>query len=158
MKARGIARIIVVVKNLEEGMAFFSKLLGCKFNVQGEDAEAYGLRVALSYDGQIEMVSPKPGADTPWSRSVTKDLEEHGEGLRQVIFGVDDIEEGRKRAEELGLNIEHTVEYGLEEIDRYYGGRYAKYKEYFIEQKNTHGVHLILAQLDPRPGRIEPTN
>ena len=52
------------------------------------DTEKLGIRVALSWDAGIELVSPMPDKDN----FVTKIIEQRGEGLIGVVFAVDDVE------------------------------------------------------------------
>ena len=58
MKQRGINRVTMAVWDLEEGKAFYSKLLGATFHpVHDEDAAAHGVVCAIAWDAGIELVA-----------------------------------------------------------------------------------------------------
>jgi catechol 2,3-dioxygenase-like lactoylglutathione lyase family enzyme len=57
MKASGLDRVIVLVRDLDAAMEMFSTKLGVEF-VELEGAEADGQRACLSLDHQMELVSP----------------------------------------------------------------------------------------------------
>src|SRR5574340_1402396 len=116
MRARGVNRVTMVVRNLEQGVAFYSKLLGATFHsMNEEDAEKFGIRVMASWDAGIELVSPIPGRESAASQFLKK----HGEGLMGVVFAVDDVDAAKAAAEELGVPATYTLEYDKQTIDKY---------------------------------------
>ena len=147
MKPRGVNRVTIAVRDLEKGMALYSKLLGATFHDQSVPAEPFGLRCAISWDAGIEMVAPLPGRDS----FATSFLEEHGEGLMGVVFAVDDVEECRSRAEEMGISVLALIaDYDQDEINAYLQGRFKKYKEYMLNPADTFGVGPVIGQIEPR--------
>lgn len=146
MKPLGVNRVIMVVKDLDKSVDLYTRLLGCVFEDQSEAAEPHGVKVALSWDGGIEMCTPLPGRDS----LIKTFLEQHGEGLMGVIFSVDDVEEGRERAEKLGIEILGEIEFDQDQIKRFHKDRFRKYKEYALNPAQTCGVFMELAQIDQK--------
>ena len=59
MKQQGVNRVVMAVRDLEAGRAFYEELLGCTFHsANDEEASAFGVRVLMSWDGGIELVAP----------------------------------------------------------------------------------------------------
>ncbi|MBT4512221.1 MAG: hypothetical protein HOC20_08440 [Chloroflexi bacterium] len=147
MKPLGVNRVSIAVKDLEKGVEFYSKLLGATFfEATADDTEKLGIRVALSWDAGIELVSPMPDKDT----FVTKIIEQRGEGLIGVVFAVDDVEVAHDAAEKLGVGVWYTLDYSQEEIDKHLQGRFTKYKEYMLDPSTSYGVGPIIGQFEPK--------
>lgn len=146
MKPLGVNRVIMVVEDLDKAVDLYSSLLGCTFEDQSEASEPHGVRVALSWDGGIEMCTPLPGRDS----LIKTFLEERGEGLMGVIFSVDNVEEGHERAEMLGIEVLGAIEFDQDQIKRFHHDRFRKYKEYALNPAQTCGVFMELAQIEPR--------
>ena len=147
MKPLGVNRVVIAVKDFESGKQRYSKLLGATFHsTNDEEAAALGLRIAMSWDAGIELVSPLPDCDS----KVKRTIETRGEGLIGVVFNVDDIEKAREAAEELGIPIWYTVDYSQEQIDKYQQGRFKKFKEYMLDARAAHGVGAIIGQIEPK--------
>jgi methylmalonyl-CoA/ethylmalonyl-CoA epimerase len=147
MKPRGVNRVTIAVKDLEKGMALYSKLLGATFHDQCVPAEPFGLRCAISWDAGIELVAPLPGRDS----FVTSFLEKQGEGLMGVVFAVDDVEECCARAEKMGIGVLSLIaDYDENQIDAYLQGRFKKYKEYMLNPADTFGVGPVIGQIEPK--------
>jgi methylmalonyl-CoA/ethylmalonyl-CoA epimerase len=147
VKPLGVNRVSIAVKDLEKGVEFYSKLLGATFfEATADDTEKLGIRVALSWDAGIELVSPMPDKDT----FVTKIIEQRGEGLIGVVFAVDDVEVAHDAAEKLGVGVWYTLDYSQEEIDKHLQGRFTKYKEYMLDPSTSYGVGPIIGQFEPK--------
>jgi len=69
--------------------------------ITADDVVTLGIRVAISWDAGIELVSPMPERES----FVTEYLEERGEGLMGVVFAVDDVEAARHAAQALGVGV-----------------------------------------------------
>ncbi len=130
-RQRGINRVIVAVWDFESGKAFYEKLLGATFAPENDDGEAaaFGVRVAMAWDAGGELVSPIPGVDSP-SRS---EMEANGEGLKGVVFAVEDAHAALASAAELGLSAYYSLDYDQPNIDRKCQGRFDRFKEHFLE-------------------------
>jgi predicted enzyme related to lactoylglutathione lyase len=149
MKVKDINRVVIGVKDMDKGMEFYSKLLNITFyEVDKKLAGSFGARVAISWEGKIELVCPLPGRD-----SGAKGLLEHKEGLLGVIFNVDDADEARRTAEEMGVGIKATVEMNPEQIETYHQDRFKKFKEYFLNAEDTGNVSIILGQIEEKEKR-----
>ena len=143
MKPQGVNRVTIAVKDFEKAMAFYTRLLGATFHeATAEDAVALGVRVSMSWDAGIELVSPMQDRES----FVTEFIEERGEGLMGVVFAVDDVEEAHQAAQALGVGVWYTVDYSQEEIDRHLQGRFTKYKEYMLDADTSHGVGPVIGE------------
>ena len=143
MKPQGVNRVTIAVKDLEKGIDFYTRLLGATFHeATAEDVVTLGIRVAMSWDAGIELVSPMPDRES----FITEFLEQRGEGLMGVVFAVDDVDEAYKAAQALGIGVWYTVDYNQEEIDKHLQGRFTKYKEYMLEAETSYGVGPVIGE------------
>lgn len=147
MKSQGVNRVVIAVEDLQKAIELYSKLLGATFHGASPDAETYGVSVAMSWDAGIELACPLPGRDSP----IRKFIEKHGEGLMAVVFAVDDVDECRATAEQMGVGVLAMIaDYDQEQIDKYLQGRFKKYKEYMLNPADTCGVGPIVGQIEPK--------
>ncbi len=147
MKPQGVNRVTIAVKDLEKGIDFYAKLLGATFHeATADDVVTLGIRVAMSWDAGIELVSPMPERES----FVTEFLEQRGEGLMGVVFAVDDVEEAHKAAQALGVGVWYTVDYDQEEIDKHLQGRFTKYKEYMLDAGTSGGIGAVIGEFKPK--------
>lgn len=129
MNQQGVNRVVIAVRDLEAGQAFFEQLLDCTFHSANDDeAAAFGVRMRFSWDAGIELVAPIPGADS----YVEKILDERGEGLIGVVWAVADADAAKAAGEELGVTTFHSLDYSQEEIDRDLQGRFTRYYQHFM--------------------------
>jgi len=148
MKPRGINRVIIAVRDIERAKALYSDLLGATFHDANWTGEPFGINVAISWDAGIELCAPMPGRQK--DSAMSPFLEEHGEGIVNVVFGVDDAEEARNRADRVGVPAVIPINYTQEEIDRHLGGLFKTYKEYFLDSAQKCGFSVTLGQIDPK--------
>ena len=144
MKPLGINRVVIAVRDLDRAVRFYSELLGATFHDASAGAEPFGIRAALSWDAGIELVAPLPGRDSVIARSI----EESGEGLRQVIFAVDDVDEARLKVEQMGIRVVQTIEFTQDQLREYFKDRFGKFKEYILNPTDTCGAQLVVGQFD----------
>ena len=144
MKPLGINRVVIAVRDLDRAVHFYSDLLGATFHDASVGAERFGIKAALSWDAGIELVAPLPGRDSVISRSI----EEQGEGLRQVIFAVDNVDETRAKAEEMGIGVVQTIELTEDELRRYFHDMFGKFKEHVLNPADICGAQLVVGQFD----------
>jgi catechol 2,3-dioxygenase-like lactoylglutathione lyase family enzyme len=148
MKVQGVNRVYIVVRDLDKGVAFYSKLLGATFNdakVEGK----FGVRAALSWDAGIEMLSPLPGSNSPWAMAMEQFLEKSGGGLFGVAFSVSSADEARTRAEGMGLGVT-LLEFNPDEIKQHFQDRFKIFKEYILNPEDAFGVSLTMVQIEPK--------
>jgi catechol 2,3-dioxygenase-like lactoylglutathione lyase family enzyme len=144
MKPLGINRVVIAVRDLDRAVRFYSELLGATFHDASAGAEPFGIKAALSWDAGIELVAPLPGRDSVIARSI----EESGQGLRQVIFAVDDVDEARLKLEHMGIGVVQTIEFTHDQLREYFKDRFGKFKEYVLNPADTCGAQLVVGQFD----------
>lgn len=133
-RERGVNRVVMLVRDLDAGRAFYEALLGCTFHaVNDEEAAAFGVRTIFSWDGGVELVAPLPGADS----HLESILEERGEGLIGVVWAVADADAAKAAAQEHGASTYYTLDYSQEQIDADLQGRFRRYYQHFIDGRGT---------------------
>jgi methylmalonyl-CoA/ethylmalonyl-CoA epimerase len=151
MKPQGVNRVVLAMKDPDEGTALYSGLLGATFHNASSTGELFGFNVDISWDAGIELCTPIPGRDSLISQLV----EQNGEGLFGVVFVVDDADAARDRAGELGMGVLFPIAYSQEEIDQQLQGRFKKYKEYFLNSMETCGFGLLVGEIEPKDAVAE---
>lgn len=128
-REQGVNRVVMAVRDLDDGRAFYEELLGCTFHsVDDEQAAAFGVRTVFSWDGGVELVAPIPGADS----YLEQIIEERGEGLIGVVWAVADADRAKQVAEARGISAYWSLDYGQSEIDEKLQGRFTRYYEHFL--------------------------
>jgi hypothetical protein len=89
-------------ENIEKNVADMEALTGLK--LQHLDLPGFGFEMYMSWEGGIGIVAPKGGPE-PRNQFLYDWLDERGEGVRSVIFGVADIEGQTERLAALGFNV-----------------------------------------------------
>ena len=145
MKTKDINRVAIVVKDFDRAVALYSELLNTTFYPL-VIAEGSGVHAAFSYDAGIEIASPIPGSNEPSALGLAQHIKEHGEGLYAVVFSVDNVEQARAKAEEMGIRVLRKVEVDQDEVKRSFQGRYSTFIEYFLNPEDTHGAFVVLGQ------------
>ena len=144
MKQKGINRIVIGVWDFEKGKDYFERLLGAEFAPENTDGEAaaFGVRVAMAWESGIELISPIPGIES----HVRDEMEKNGEGIKGIVFAVDDAEEAISRGKELGLLPYYDLDYDQEQINTKCQGRFSQYKEYFIAASDPLNTTVLLGE------------
>jgi len=144
MQQKGINRIVVAVWDFEKGKEYFEKLLGAEFAPENTDGEAasFGVRVAMAWEAGIELVSPLPNTQSP----IREEMEKNGEGVKGIVFAVDDADTAMKNGETLGLNSYYELDYTQKEINEKCQGRFTTYKEHFISAKEPLNATILLGE------------
>ncbi|MBW2418764.1 MAG: VOC family protein [Deltaproteobacteria bacterium] len=148
MSIKGINRIIVAVRDLEEAKSSYAELLGAVFHDANWTGEPFGIHVAISWNAGLELCAPMPGREGDCA--ITPFLEQHGEGVMNVVFDVQDADESLKRAEAAGVQAMASVDYTQAEIDQHLGGLFTRYKEYFLNASERCGYTITLGQLEKK--------
>lgn len=146
MKPQGVNRIVIAVKDIEKGKELYSKLLRATFHDANGTGEPMGINVAISWDAGIELIAPIPGKDV----FLEQLIEQNGEGIQAVVFGVDDADEARDMAENAEMNVLVPIDYSREEIDQHLEGMFTKYKEYVLDSTTKCGYTVMLGQIEPK--------
>lgn len=121
--------MVMAVRDLDAGRAFYERLLGCTFHPgNDEEAAAFGVRMLFSWDAGIELIAPIEGRDS----YIEKVIDERGEGLIGVVWAVADADAAKAAGDELGVSTFHTLDYSQDEIDANLQGRFRRYYEHFM--------------------------
>ena len=144
MKQKGVNRIVIGVWDFEKGKDYFERLLGAEFAPENTDGEAaaFGVRVAMAWESGIELISPIPGIES----HVRDEMEKNGEGIKGIVFAVDDAEEAISQGKELGLLPYYDLDYDQEQINTKCQGRFSQYKEYFIAASDPLNTTVLLGE------------
>ncbi len=144
MKQKGINRIVIGVWDFQKGKEYFEKLLGAEFAPENEDGEAsaFGVRVSMAWEAGIELISPLPGVQSP----VRDEMEKNGEGIKGIVFAVDDADHAMSQGNAMGLQSHYDLDYDQSQIDTKCQGRFTKYKEYFITAADPLHTTLLLGE------------
>jgi len=147
MKPLGVNRVTIAVRDIKKAVDVYSKLLNANFFYVTDTAEQYGIDAALSWDAGIELCAPLPGKQS----DISDFIEKRGEGLMSVYFAVDDIDEARVRAVELGAGIKATLEFDEETVDKHFQARFKDFREHLLaNQEATCGARVIVGQFNPK--------
>jgi methylmalonyl-CoA/ethylmalonyl-CoA epimerase len=146
MGCKGVNRVIIAVCDLEKGVSLYSNLLGTTFEDASWTGELFGISVAISWEAGIELCAPIPERESV----VSQFLEQNGEGVMSVVFGVQEIEEAKVQAESAGIPAVIPINFSQEEIDEHLGGHFKTYKEYVLNSAEACGFGIMLGQFDPK--------
>ena len=139
MKPSHIEHIGIAVKNLDESIRFYEKVLGLQcYNI--EEVKDQKVRTAFFQvgDTKIELLE-STGEDGP----ISKYIEKKGEGIHHIAYAVENIEQKLKEAQENGIRvIDKQPRKGAEGLDIA-----------FLHPKSTHGVLTELCE-DKTKNRI----
>jgi catechol 2,3-dioxygenase-like lactoylglutathione lyase family enzyme len=148
MVAKGINRIILAVRDLDKAKSYYAELLGATFNEANWTGEPFGIQVAISWNAGIELCAPIPGKERECV--LTPLLNERGDSLLNIVFNIDDADEGYARAKKLRIQAINAVDYTQEEIDLHLDGLFTRYKEYFLNTGAQCGYGITLGQFEAK--------
>ena len=141
-----VSHVVYCVRpeNLDRVAAFFRDALG----VQLEDSSRpeLGLRILVTLENGIELISPAPEIG-PAAERFTRFLDEHGEGVYDVVYGLDDLDAAAARAEALGVAVTHRGSFADQPP---WAGRFEALDETHLEP--FHGVRITLGRIIPKHG------
>ena len=137
---RKVSFVGILVKDIEEAQAHFTKVFGLKPWDMGI-VEMPGVTAVMFPLGgcAIELLQPTVGSDAPVGGDLARRLEKYGEGVCRLGLWVDNLDKEIKRLKKKGFPIVDTGGYG--KIGEEMGARMA-----FIHPKATHGVLIELDQ------------
>jgi len=131
----------MAVEDLDSGREFYEKLLGATFHAANDaEAEAFGVRILMSWDAGIELVSPIKGRDS----HIRTWIDKHGEGFAGLVFAVADADSCRDAANDLGLACFYTLDYSQDDIRDHLQGRFSRYYEHFLMSGGPLGRGTVL--------------
>jgi catechol 2,3-dioxygenase-like lactoylglutathione lyase family enzyme len=91
-------------ENLDKAAEFLTNVLGAKF--EDSSRPELGLRIFVSFENGLELIAPSPEVGVAGER-FTRFLDEHGEGVYNIVYGVADLDETADRAKPYGVNVTH---------------------------------------------------
>ena len=149
MKFKGVNRVVIAVRDLDEAVIVYSRLFNTTFKEGDGDMDAsYGIRAAVSWDAAIELVSPIPGSDAHMGQAVARFLDRNGGGVYSVVFSVDNVDEAYKQVTEMGFRVSGKFELDREQIGRLLDDRFKKFKQYSLSAADTLGVQVVIGQIE----------
>jgi len=140
--------VIVAVRDLEKSKTFYSRVLGATFHEANWTGAPFGIDVAISWDAGIELIAPMAGRERDCV--IAPFLEHRGEGVMNVVFGVDSGGQAKQRAEAAGMRTTHSLDFSQAEIDAHLDGLFRKYEEHVLDSTGRCGFSITLAQIDPK--------
>lgn len=146
MGLRGVNRIMIAVKDLDQAKQLYTDLLGATFEDAHWTGEPFGIRVAIAWDAGIELCAPIPGREN--DSAVSQFLSTRGDGVMCVFFGVDDGDAAMRRAATHGYSFVNALDYSQDEIDRHLGGHFSRYQEFVLATGERCGFGICLARID----------
>jgi predicted enzyme related to lactoylglutathione lyase len=91
-------------ENIDRAMQFLSDVLGATF--EDSSRPELGLRIYISLENGLELIAPSPDVGVVAER-FTRFLDEHGEGVYNIVYGVEDLDETIERAKPFGVDVTH---------------------------------------------------
>lgn len=131
-------------ENLDRAAAFFSEVLGARF--EDSSRPELGLRILISLESGIELIAPSPELGATPAR-FTEFLEQHGEGVYDLVYGVRDLDETIARAATHGVGVTHRGSFAHLPP---WKGRMDVLDEAHLEP--VFGIHVTLGRIEPTAG------
>ena len=140
VKVSKVDRVSIAVRSLEKARAFFEAHFGAEFG-EVEDVSVDGYRyVPFTIAGfTLELLEP----DDPAS-AVGRFLDKRGEGIYQLSFMVENVDEAAATLRKEGLRVIGPRTYAE---DLVLEG--CRWKEAFVHPRDAHGVLLFLGERTP---------
>jgi len=129
-------------ETFERAADFFRSALGVE--LEDSSRPELGLRILVSLANGIELISPTPELG-PTPERFTRFLDEHGEGIYDIVYGVDDLDRAAARAEAHGVAVTHRGSFADVEP---WVGRFEALDEAHLEP--VHGLRFTLGYIVPK--------
>jgi hypothetical protein len=129
-------------ENFDKAAEFLTNVLGAKF--EDSSRPELGLRILISLENGLELISPSPDIG-PVGERFTKFLDEHGEGVYNIVYGVADLDETSERAKPYGVNVTHRSSFA--DLPPWQG-RFDVLDEAHLEPY--HGLKITLGRIEPK--------
>jgi predicted enzyme related to lactoylglutathione lyase len=91
-------------ENIDRAAEFLSEVLGVTF--EDSSRPELGLRIYISLENGLELIAPSPDVGVAGER-FTRFLDEHGEGVYNIVYGVEDLDTTIERAKPFGVAVTH---------------------------------------------------
>jgi predicted enzyme related to lactoylglutathione lyase len=129
-------------ENLDRAVAFLSEALGASF--EDSSRPELGLRIMISLESGLELIAPAPDLG-PVPERFTQHLEQHGEGIYNIVYGVRDLDEVAVRAKAFGVGVTHRGSFA--DLPPWQG-RFDVLDEAHLEPHL--GMKITLGRIEPR--------
>lgn len=135
--------ILVRLENLTTAVEHYSNLLDISFEGPFE-SDVTGITFYIDWESGMEIYAPRV-------RELAEDrfkfLEEHGEGVFRVVFGVPDIDDAVARARGMGHDV--PVQLTAFDLNPSWRDRFDRMDEAFVAD-TVHGVRIAFSQIEPK--------
>jgi hypothetical protein len=129
-------------ENLDSAAEFLTNVLGAKF--EDSSRPELGLRILIALENGLELISPSPDIG-PVGERFNRFLDEHGEGVYNIVYGVEDLDETSERAKPYGVNVTHRSSFA--DLPPWQG-RFDVLDEAHFEPY--HGMKITLGRIEPK--------
>ena len=148
MKTQGIDRVIIGVRDMDRAMAFFADMFEAEFiEMKGPSIEAMEERAAISFEAQIELVSPLVPLSKkahPFIKRLAEQLETRESVLAGLAYRVKDTKAIEAEAVRKGIRIEAAIE--TDELDEQL--RWRNFRELIANEEDTFDIFMAFVQYD----------
>ena len=114
MKITGLDRIVIMVRDIDKALEFFSGKLGMEFKeLQQDISERDGVRIYVCHETHLHLISPilpLPENAAPPMKKRVELLKEHEAIINAVTFMVEDTAQAETELKQLGIHIQHKYE------------------------------------------------
>lgn len=114
MKVRSLDRIVIMVRDIDKALEFFSQKLGMEFKELDKDiSERDGVRSYVCHETHVHLISPilpLPENAAPPMRKRVDLLKEHEAVFMALTFMVDDVAKTEAELKQQGIDIQHRYE------------------------------------------------
>lgn len=147
----GLDHAVILVRDIEAGVAGYQTLLGCAPAWRAQSNGAASAIFTLD-NTSVELMAPS-GAGEAADR-VRAALDKQGEGLASLAFAVDDIAKTHHRLTRLGLAPEEIGDGASTELS---SGQRLTWKRTRASAESTHGIRLFFLQHNEKLARSKET-
>ena len=138
--------MMVWPENLDASIERLSKMLEVEF--QYFDAEPQGIRGAISPEAGLEFITPLRNG-SPASDSLVRLLEEKGEGIHSIIFGVADAHGTKERLDAQGFKTRGVFDADHDQTPQFVRDLFSTQLELHMKERIS-GSLFVLSQIERR--------
>jgi len=143
--------LMVWPEHLEERVEELSRLLGVEFEFF--EAPRQGIRGALSSQSQLEFIAPlRDGSGA--SDSLVRLLEERGEGIHSITFGVADADASDAHLRANGVRTRGVYDAINEDTPAFVREEFSVIRECHLRERLS-GALFVLSQIERREGTAD---
>ena len=148
MKVTGLDRIVIMVRDIDKALEFFSGKLGMKFQELSEDiSKRDGVQSYVCHETHVHLISPilpLPENAAPPMRKRVELLKEHEAIINALTFMVEDTAAAEAELKQQGIHIQHRYEKSHD----YASIGLDNFAEVVTSDKDTFGLVLGFASYD----------